>query len=66
MESVLLAITRCLPVHDCSMADTPICNRLIASFSTAALHFPNAYKLINRFRKIKLKKDVHKYKKTVT
>ena len=38
MENVLLAITLCLPMHDCSIVDTPIYNRLIASFSTAAIY----------------------------
>ena len=64
MESILLGITWCLPVHDCSVVDMLICNRSIVSFSTAAMHFSNAYKLFNRFRKIKPKKDVHEYKKT--
>ena len=50
-------------MHDCSIADTPICNRLIASFSTAAMHFPMLANLLNRIRKIKLKKDLSKYKK---
>ena len=59
-KSVLLAVSCCLPIHDYSMVDTPIYNQSIMSFSTVAMHFPNAYKLI----RIKLKKDVHKYEKT--
>ena len=39
MDNVLL-------MHDCSIADICICDQSIASFSTAAMHFPNAYKLI--------------------
>ena len=60
MENVLLAISLCLPMHDCSVVDTPICNQSFVSFSTAAMHFPNVYKLI---RKIEVRKDVHKCKK---
>ena len=45
-ENVRLAISWCLPMHDSSIADMPICNRSIASFSTAAMHLPNACKLI--------------------
>ena len=60
MENVLLAISLCLPMHYCSVADIPICNRSFVSFSTAAMHFPNTYKLI---RKIELRKNVHKCKK---
>ena len=60
MENALLAISLCLPMHYCSVADTPICNQLFVSSSTAAMHFPNVYKLI---RKIEVRKDVHKCKK---
>ena len=48
-------------MQDCSIADKPFCNQLIASFSTTAMHFPN---LLHRIRTIKLNKDMLKYKKT--
>ena len=55
MAIVLLAISWCLPMHECSIADMPICNN--------QSHHLVLINLLNRISKIKLKKDVHKYKK---
>ena len=48
-------------MHDCMYSGHPICNRLIASVSTAAMHFPMLTNLLNSIGKIKLKKGIGYY-----